>query len=101
MKEESEVFSSFQKWLVMAEHQLEVKLQSLKCDNVEEHVCQSMEAFLSDCGIISRPAVPHNMHQDGVVVRFDCTYRDLVRSMLERCKLPKRFGRMRVVLQRS
>lgn len=70
LKEISDVFDSFQKWLAMVERQFEVNLQKLKCDNGGEYVSQAIQSFLTAHGITSRQSVPQNQHHNGVAERL-------------------------------
>lgn len=91
LNEKSDVFEFFKTWLAMVQRQFEVELQTLICDNGGEYVSREIESLFTASGIISRPTVQHNPHQNAVAERLNTTVCGLIRSMLVHCKLSKTF----------
>ena len=100
LKNKSEVFSTFKKWLAMVENreskklkvlQWSKRLKTLQSDNGGEYLSKEMTQFLEDRGIQHRLTTPYNPFQNGVAERLNRTLCDLVRTMLHEMNLPKKF----------
>lgn len=91
MKENSEAFSCFKKWLATVERHTNCKLKAIRCDNGGEYVSKDFDDFLGNHGIERDPTVPYNPHQNGVAERLNRTLMELVRAMLHYKSIPKRF----------
>lgn len=91
LKQKSEVFDCFKKYLAMVERDRNIKLKCVRTDNGMEFCHKEFESFLSDHGIrIERTSV-YTPEQNGIAERFNRTAMDGVRSMLQDSGLPQNF----------
>jgi transposase InsO family protein len=72
LKNKTEVFYYFKKFLASAERQLNVKLKCVRTDNGLEFCHKEFEAFLNDLGIKIERTSTYTPEQNGVCEKFNC-----------------------------
>ena len=89
LKDKSDVFDVFKKWLAQVENESGQKLKCLKSDNRGEYYDVKFEEFYASRGIYRVKTVPENPHQNGVVECINKTIMERARSMRIHSGLPK------------
>ncbi|GAU22946.1 hypothetical protein TSUD_326740 [Trifolium subterraneum] len=91
LNEKSEAFSVFQKFKVMIENATQHKIQSLRTDGGGEYTSTIFNEFCGSQGIRRQLTASYTPQQNGVSERKNRTILNMVRSMLDDKKVPKKF----------
>ena len=93
LKQKSEVFDTFQKWVALIENESGHKLKVLRTDRGGEYTFTEFEKFLQSAAVRHEITVPKTPEQNGVAERMNRTLVESVRSMLSGAgaSLPHKF----------
>ena len=91
LKNKSDTFDAFKKFLVMVENQSSRKLEALRTNNGGEYVSSWFKNFCSQKRIARQYTTPYTPTQNGVIERMNCTIQETVTSMLSTTHLPQEF----------
>ena len=91
LKNKSDTFDAFKKFLAMVENQSGRKLKTLRTDNGGEYVSSEFKNFCSQKGIARQYTTPYTPAQNGVAERMNRTIQERVTSMLSTAHLPQEF----------
>ncbi|MCO5583107.1 hypothetical protein L7F22_037015 [Adiantum nelumboides] len=91
LKEKSDVFLAFRKFVLMAENACERKLVTLRTDRGGEYMSHEFSAFMHSHGIVHQCTTPYTPQQNGVAERRNRTLMEMARCMLKSKDLSSRF----------
>lgn len=91
LKEKSEAFEIFKKFILLVENQSGKKLKTLRSDRGTEFNSKKFDEFCKNEGLEHQLTVAYNPQQNGVSERKNRTIMEMARSMLMAKGLPKKF----------
>ncbi|GKA50384.1 retrovirus-related pol polyprotein from transposon TNT 1-94, partial [Tanacetum coccineum] len=91
LKEKSQAFEVFKKFIAMVEKEKCLKIKSVRSDRGGEFLSKEFNKFCEDNEIRRFLTAPYFPQQNGVVERKNRTILNMVRSMLKSKKMPKEF----------
>ena len=91
LRAKGEVFSVFQRFLVLLETQFSASIKVLRSDSSGEYISNEFQVFLQSKGIISQHSCPSTPQQNGVAERKNRHLLDVVRTLLLESSVPPRF----------
>ena len=91
LKQKSNVFDAFKKWLAQVENETSLKIKCLKSENKGEYYDNIFEDLCANQRIKRVKTVPRNPHQNGVAEHMNRTILEHARSMRIYAGLPEQF----------
>ena len=91
LKNKSDVFSVFKKWLAQVQNETGRSLKVLRSDNGGEYRSVEFKQFCESQGIKREFTVPRTPQQNGVAERMNRTITERARSMRLHSGLPKSY----------
>lgn len=91
LRQKSEVFSTFLKFMAYVSNQFGRSIKSLQCDNGGEYQNQQFLNHLATHGIIPRFSCPYTSQQNGKAERTLRTLNNSVRSLLIQANMPTNY----------
>ena len=87
LKDKSDVFEAFSKYVTMAERQTGKKLKILRSDNGTEYVNKKFKDYCSRNGVIHQTTMVYTPQQNGIAERLNRTLCEMSRCMLKQSEL--------------
>uniref|UniRef100_A0A7N2MUY1 Retrovirus-related Pol polyprotein from transposon TNT 1-94 n=1 Tax=Quercus lobata TaxID=97700 RepID=A0A7N2MUY1_QUELO len=91
LKNKSDVFETFKKWMAMVETETGLKVKCLRSDNGGEYIDGGFSEYCAAQGIRMEKTIPGTPQQNGVAERMNRTLNERARSMRLHSGLPKTF----------
>ncbi|CAL9028826.1 unnamed protein product [Prunus brigantina] len=91
LQEKSEAFEAFKSFKALVENESEKKIKTLRTDRGGEYCSKEFDAFCKEKGIKRQLTTAYTPQQNGVSERKNRTILNMVRSLLVKGRIPKKF----------
>jgi len=85
------MFDKFKAYKALVENQTDIKIKTLRSDNIGKFVSKKFDDFLHECGIERQTSAPYTPQQNGDTKRANRTIMECARSMIRAQRLDLEF----------
>jgi Reverse transcriptase (RNA-dependent DNA polymerase) len=89
IRQKSEAFDCFKKWLAWAERQNGNKVMHFRDDKGGEYISEEMNEYMAERGIEREHTIRDSPQQNGQAERYNQTMQQAITSMLAKARLPQ------------